>query len=128
MTEKVILDASALIALIYQEKGYEIVEEYLANAEISTVNLSEVGAYLIKKDIPSKEVSDLLQDLALNIIDFDESQSLLAAELISKTASKGLSLGDRACLALAIIKNRPAITADKIWGSLQLGIKIHLIR
>lgn len=126
--KKVVLDASALIALIYQEKGYEVVEKYLPDAEISTVNLSEVAAYLIKKGIPVKSATTLLKDLSLKVIDFDESQSLFAAELILKTSSKGLSLGDRACLALAFERKRPALTADKVWSTLDLGMNIILIR
>jgi ribonuclease VapC len=128
MIKKVVLDASALIALIYQEKGQDVVEKYLPNAEISTVNFSEVAAYVIKKGIPAKEAIALLRDLSLDIIDFDESQSLLAAQLILKTSAKGLSLGDRACLALAYENKHSVLTADKIWATLDLNIDIVLIR
>jgi ribonuclease VapC len=125
---KIVLDASALIALIYQEKGKDVVEKHLEYAEISSVNLSEVAAYLVKKGFNENEIGVALGDLALTIINFDESQALIAARLIEKTSSKGLSLGDRACLALAIQRNLPVLTADKIWGSLDLGIKITIIR
>lgn len=126
--EKVALDASALIALIYQEKGQELVEKYLSNAEISAVNLSEVAAYIIKKGIPLEKAIELLKDLSLKVADFDESQSLLAAQLILKTAAKGLSLGDRACLALAHKRKCAALTADKVWSTLHLEVKVILIR
>lgn len=126
--EKVVFDASALIALIYQEKGCELVEKYLPHAEISTVNLAEVASYMIKKEVPSKEAAQLLQDLSLDVKPFDESQALLAAALYSTTSVKGLSLGDRACLALAITQKHPVITADKVWATLKLDAKIILIR
>lgn len=125
---KIILDASALIALIYQEKGHDIVAKYLAESTISTVNLSEVTAYLIKNGVSPKEVIALLTDLSLHIVEFSESQALLAGELITLTAAKGLSLGDRACLALAIEKKQPVLTADKAWATLDLGVRIILIR
>jgi PIN domain nuclease of toxin-antitoxin system len=126
--EKVALDASALIALIYQEKGHDIVEKYLSSAEISTVNFSEVAAYLIKKGIPSKEATALLQDLSLTVIDFNQTQSLQAGQLILTTSAKGLSLGDRACIAMAHERKRAALTADKAWSTLDLNIKVILIR
>ncbi len=123
-----ILDASALIASIYQEKGYDVVDKYLPHAIISTVNLTEVASYLVKKGNPIEEVSNLLRDLALTIAEYDETQAFKAADLIKKTATKGLSLGDRACLALALSCKLPVLTADRIWKSLDLGIKIEIIR
>lgn len=86
--EKVVLDASALIALIYEEKGKELVEQHIAHAQISAVNLAEVASYMIKKGLNPNEVSELLRDLSLEIIVFDEPHALLAAELIAKTAEK----------------------------------------
>ena len=126
--ETFILDASALIALLYQEKGMEQVQKHLASAEISSVNLSEVAAYMVKKGCQSSEILALLRDLALTIISFDESQAHVAARLIEKTASKGLSFGDRACLALALQRKCPVLTADRVWGALEIGVKICLIR
>lgn len=128
MSQSVILDASALIALIYQEAGMEVVEKYLSTSEISTVNLTEVAAYMIKQGITITEVVALLQDLSIPTIEFNEVQAFCAAHLVEKTASKGLSLGDRACLALAMQKNYPVLTADKAWASLDLNVKIKLIR
>lgn len=128
MSKSVILDASALIAFIYQEKGMEVVEEYLPHSKISTINLTETATFMIKQGLHAKEVNESLKDLSLTIIHFDESQAFLAARLVEKTANSGLSLGDRACLALGIQENLPVLTADKIWTSLSLNIKIKLIR
>lgn len=128
MSTLMILDASALIAFIYKEKGMDFVEKYLANSEISTINLAEVAAYMVKQGVAIKEASMLLQDLSIPSVHFDEMQAFTTAQLVEKTAAKGLSLGDRACLALAIQRNCPVLTADKAWVSLNLKIKIELIR
>ncbi len=126
--KKVILDASALIASIYQEKGFENVDEHLSSAVISAVNLSEVASYLVKQGNSISEAQSLLKDLALEVIDFNEAQSFKVAELTKKTIKNGLSLGDRACISLGILKNLPILTADKIWKNLDLEAKIILIR
>lgn len=128
MQKSVVLDASALIAFICQEDGAIMVDKYLSNSRISTVNLSEVAAFLIRQGIPESEAIDLLQDLSLHIVDYDESQALLAARLIKQTAAKGLSLGDRSCLALAMQHELQVLTADRAWTALHLPIKIKLIR
>ena len=128
MSKIIILDASALIALIYEEKGMDVVEKHLPHAEISAVNWSEVICYMIRQGLNPSEVTKLLTDLSLPIIDFTETQAVSAAVLIEKTSSKGLSFGDRACLSLAMQKNCLALTADKVWGTLKLDINIELIR
>ena len=128
MSKTIILDASAVIALIYEEQGMKIVEKHLAYAEISSVNWSEVISYMIRKGFDPNEVTKLLSDLSLPIVDFTESQAITTAQLIEKTSSKGLSLGDIACLSLAMQKKCPVLTADKAWASLNLDINIELIR
>lgn len=128
MKKQIIMDASALIALISEEKGMEIVEKHLAHAQISTVNLTEVASFLIKQGMLQNEAIELLKDLSLTAVDYDEFQAFLAASLIKQTASKGLSLADRACLALAIQRDLPVLTADKVWAELHLPVKIKVIR
>ncbi len=128
MSKLIVLDASALIALIYQEDGCHLVEKNLPHLEISAVNLAEVATYLIKKGHAQEEANVLLNDLSIPTIQFDETQAFLTASLINKTTGYGLSLGDRACLALAILKSQVVLTADKIWQKLNLNIEIKLIR
>ncbi len=128
MPKPVVLDASALIALIYQEKGAILVEESLPHVEISTVNLAEVASFLVKRGLTVGDATSLLNDLAIPTIPFDDTQAFLSAHLVNKTADKGLSLGDRACLALAIHKDQSVLTADKIWKELDLNLEINLIR
>lgn len=128
MQKSVVLDASALIALIYEEKGMELVEKHMPHSLISSVNMTEVASYMIKQGMPELQVIKLLEDLGLKVIDYDFSLAMTAAKLIKKTAAKGLSLGDRACLALAIHQNLDVLTADKVWSQFDLGIEINLIR
>lgn len=124
----IVLDASALIALIFQEKGTELVERHLPQAIISAVNLSEVVAFMIRKGHESQSIVNLLMDLAIPVETFDEEQSYIAGQLIATTNAKGLSFGDRACIALAIQKKHPVLTADRVWGSLSLDVLIQIIR
>ena len=131
MTTKIVLDASSVIALINREKGCEIVEKYLEEAIISTVNFAEVisvvNRELFKSEADRIEGLKLITDTLPQIIDFDVNQAIISGELDSITKKYGLSLGDRACLALAKYKNIPVLTADKTWSKLNLGIKIKLI-
>jgi PIN domain nuclease of toxin-antitoxin system len=132
MTTQIVLDASSVIALINREKGCEIVEKYLDGAIISTVNFAEVIAVvnreLFKTEVDRTEGLKLITDTLPQIIDFDVNQAIMSASFDAITRKYGLSLGDRACLALAKYKNIPVLTADKTWGKLNLGIKIKLIR
>jgi ribonuclease VapC len=125
---KVIFDASAVIALLNQERGHEIVAQYLEKAVMSTVNLSEVLAVFIDTDTPKEVLQSSLQELIKEIIPFDEQQALVTASLRKITKAHGLSLGDRACLALASQLKLPVLTADKAWSKISLPLKIILIR
>lgn len=122
------LDASAIIALIYREPGYELVEQHLPNSMISSVNLTEVASFLIREGNELEKICDLLQDLALMVVDYDEQQAFISAGFFNKTKVKGLSLGDRACLALGFVKGLPVLTADRIWKEVSVGVKVECIR
>jgi len=132
MTNKIILDASCVIALINKEKGHEIVEKHLEKAIISTVNFAEVitvvNRELFKTETEREEGLNLISETLPEVIDFNYEQAIICAGLDSITKKYGLSLGDRACLALAKYKNLPVLTADKSWEKLKLGVKIKLIR
>ncbi len=128
MKNKYVLDASALIALINEENGHEKVIDFLPEACISTVNFSEVVSILQGISMPDKEIKQLMHDLVHSVIPFDEIQAYQTAELKALTKTKGLSLGDRACIALGQINNIPVITADKIWSTIKLDVKIILVR
>lgn len=129
MSNNVILDASALLALIHQERGADIVKPLLKKAVMSTVNISEVLTALQRTDILLKEALTSICDIIQTIIPFDTVHAQLTAELSPFTKSKGLSLGDRACIALGQKLQIPVYTADRIWGELKLeNVDIKLIR
>jgi len=123
-----VLDASALLALLNQEVGSEVVGAVISQTVIGTVNLSEVIAKLADKGLPRDVITSALEGLGLEVVEFDQEQALTAGLLRSKTKVAGLSLGDRACLALAFQLGLPALTTDRIWDTLNLDIEVRVIR
>jgi PIN domain nuclease of toxin-antitoxin system len=124
----VVLDASALLAVLRSEPGAEQVEPRLEGARIGAVNLSEVVAKLIEDDVPEAEIRRAVGRLELDVHPFDLEQAYIAGILRRSTRALGLSFGDRACLALAQTLGAPALTADRSWSRLDLGIAIEVIR
>ena len=124
-----VLDASALLALLNQEHGSEQVAEAITNgAAISAVNFSEVVSKFSQAGMTEAAIHETLDSLNLEIVEFDISFAYQAGFLRQLTKRAGLSLGDRACLALAHYLNLPALTTDRIWERLSLGIAIQVIR
>ena len=115
-----VYDASALLAVVFDEPGAKAVLEHLAipGGEVSAVNWSEVGAKLTERGLPEADLPSELAAFGLDIIPFNETQAHLAAGLRPKTHKLGLSLGDRCCLALARLHDARVITADKAWQQL----------
>jgi PIN domain nuclease of toxin-antitoxin system len=125
----VILDASALITLLSEEKGHEVVASILPKSIMSSVNVAEVAKFLIeKRGLSKEEVSNIIHSLIEKIMLFDTKLALTSADIISQTKSLGLSLGDRACLALAISTGYTVYSSDRIWSQLELDCKIVVIR
>ena len=125
---EVVVDASAILALLNKETGSEEVLRFIGKAAISTVNLSEVIAKLADAGIPEEDIRQILSNLNLEVIDFNEEQALKAGMLRPNTKSIGLSFGDRACLALGIILNQPVLTTDRLWGSINVGVEVRVVR
>ena len=125
---KVVVDASAILALLNQEKGSEEISQWIGKAVISSVNLSEVVAKLAEGGVTEADIEEILSNLNLEVVPFSQEQALRAGILRPSTKSLGLSLGDRACLALGLYLKLPILTADKLWSNLNLAIEIRLIR
>ena len=123
-----VLDASALLALLWREPGHDIAATYIPGAIVSTVNLSEVYAKCADRGLDLDTVRGLLTGLQLTIVDFDSHQAFVAGDLRSRTRKAGLSLGDRACLAAASVHKAQAVTADRAWTALGLSLTITVIR
>ena len=125
---EVVIDASALLALLNAEPGANVVAEALPGGVISAVNLSEVVAKLSEAGMPEKAIRQALQSLGLEIVPFDEEQSYQAGLLRTSTQDMGISLGDRACLSLAKMLGVVALTADRAWAGLSIGATVKVIR
>ncbi len=111
-----VLDASALLALLKREQGGEVVAEALAQgAAIGAVNLSEVVARLAEAGMPEPDIRQVIEPLGLDVIAFDADLAYLAGMLRATTRQLGLSLGDRACLALGRRLGLPVLTTDRAW-------------
>ncbi|MGH9367521.1 MAG: type II toxin-antitoxin system VapC family toxin [Thermoanaerobaculia bacterium] len=125
---RVVLDASALLALLNSEPGSRIVEESLSGAAISAVNLSEVISKLSERGMPQPAIRTAIEGLGLDVRPFDTAMAYTAGGLRPSTRGLGLSLGDRACLALGISLTAPVLTTDRNWKKLKIGAKIRAIR
>ena len=130
MTSAVVLDASALLALICEEPGGEAVAGAIARARMSAVNFAEVVSYLTYAGVPIDQIEDMLTPLPVIVVDADVELAWMAGRLRKKTAAAGLSLGDRFCLALAARDGLPAWTADRQWLSVaeRLEVEVFIIR
>jgi ribonuclease VapC len=125
---EVVLDASALLAILRDEPGGERVARRLEGAAIGAVNLSEVVAKLDQDGVPEAEARCAVGRLQLDVHAFDEAQAYATGALRRTTRALGLSFGDRACLALAHRLGAMAVTADRAWARLDVGVAIEVIR
>ena len=128
MTEVVVLDASAALAVLNGEPGAETVEAHLPGALISSVNAAEVASKLVDGGTEAEGAMVFIQRLGLKVIAFEEADITVTALLRGQTRSAGLSLGDRVCLALAQRFQVPAVTSDREWGRVETGVEVRLIR
>jgi ribonuclease VapC len=124
-----VLDASALLALLNGESGSEQVAGVIVDgAAISAVNLAEVVTKLSEIEMPEALIHEVLDSLGLEIVDFDFEQAYQVGLLRPLTRHAGLSLGDRACLAVAKQLGLPALTTDRIWERLAIDVTVQVIR
>jgi ribonuclease VapC len=123
-----VLDASALIALLWDERGAEAVEPLLGRSVVSTVNWAEVLQRYQAHGIDTSGKRESVEALGIDIESFSAEDAEAVAELWEPTRSNGLSLADRACLALARRLGLAAHTADRDWTKVDLGIDVVLIR
>jgi PIN domain nuclease of toxin-antitoxin system len=122
---RAVWDASALLLVLNEEPGWEALAADIGDAVVSSVNLSEVVAKLADAGMPEDVLRQSLAALPVEIVVFGEDDAYSAGMLRPATRSRGLSLGDRACLGLALAAGLPAVTADRTWQQLDLGIEIR---
>lgn len=124
----VVFDSSAVLAIAFGERGADRAADALGDGILSAVNASEVVARLVERGASDKDAEASLRDFGLAIRPFNEALAIAAGLLRRTTRGHGLSLGDRACLALARRERAPVLTADRSWVALGLGLEIELIR
>ena len=122
-----VLDSSAILALMFLEPGKERVEEIIDHSVVGRINVTEILTKLIERGSALDEAVENFNELGIPVIELDETQSKRIAELRPLTKHLGLSLGDRACLALSIQSNAIATTADRNWSELDF-CEIETIR
>lgn len=123
-----VLDASAILAVLHREPGGEVVVPLASGALVSAVNVAEAGARLADWDMRDGEARRAILELGIVVVPFDAELAFDSSALRTPTRRWGLSLGDRACLALAKREGLPALTADHAWLDLDIGVEVRLIR
>lgn len=124
----VVFDSSALLAISFDEAGAQRAARGLKDGMMSAVNVAEVISRYVDQGASEEEARASLQAFGLDIRPFDETQAMAAGLMRTATQKLGLSLGDRACLALAIREGATVFTANRTWAALDLGVEVELIR
>jgi len=127
---KVVLDTSAVLAYLFEEAGAEQVSPVLETASglISSVNFAELVSKLTDQGMPPVIIRETLFGLELELVPYDEEQAFITGELRTVSKAYGLSLCDRACLALGIVKQLSVLTANRIWLNVPVRTEVRVIR
>jgi ribonuclease VapC len=125
---RAVLDSSALLALLFKETGGQSVIGHLSGSLMSAVNFSEVIGKAAESGMTLEEAQRVLEEFPCEIVPFDKEQAYLTAGLRVPTRPHGLSLGDRACLALGLKTGWPVVTADRKWDACGIDLQVIQIR
>jgi ribonuclease VapC len=125
---RAVLDASAVLAVLNAETGAETVIATLDDAVVSAVNYAEVVSKLVERGASTADASEAFMSINVRVIDFDRALAERTGALRSETRHLGLSLADRACLALAEREGVPALTSDRLWVGAIPNIEVRAIR
>ena len=123
----VVLDATALLALLLDQPGGRLVEERLPQAMISSVGLAEVAARLADRGMPVEEIRSVLDALGVEVVSFDAEMAYASAELGPTMRQAGISLGGRATLALGRSREAVVLTANRDWSALDVGVQVEVV-
>lgn len=125
----IVFDASAILALLRDEPGADVVAQYIGDGLISAVNLQEVIRGLLRREVPIDAALAMLAALHLDVRPHGRDDAVAAANLYPSTKAFGSGLGDRTCMALAIAEGLPVLTADQEWARIDTpGLKLMLVR
>jgi PIN domain nuclease of toxin-antitoxin system len=125
---QIVLDASALLAVLKQEPGAATAAHLVSGALISAVNIAECVSVLVRSGVSPNGAREILDFANVRVEAFDRDLAERTGALIASTKHAGLSLGDRACLALALRENLPVLTADHAWKDVAVGAEVRFIR
>ena len=123
-----VLDTSAVLAVLWDEPGAALVAERLAGAKISAVNLAELVTKLVDRGAGDGELSEVVGDLGIEVVAFDLDQAMATGRMRRETRALGLSIGDRASLALGRREGAAVVTADRAWAEVDVGVTVEVIR
>jgi ribonuclease VapC len=123
-----VADSSAILTHIFAEPGGEVIANDPDQFIVSSVNLAEIFSKLTAHGFSELEMQQAVDAVRFTVVDFDQSQAAECGMLWTIGRQFGLSLGDRACLALAKLRRLPVLTADRSWAKLDIGVDIKLIR
>ncbi len=123
----VVMDASAIIAMLKGERGAAKVAAEIGGARVSSVNYAEVVSHFVHAGMPEREVDAMLDPLPLTVVPADKTLAQIAGRLRAATAEAGLSLGDRFCLALAQRDGLPAWTSDQNWKKIADTVEVKVV-
>lgn len=125
----IVFDASAILALLRDEPGANVVAQYIGDGLISAVNFQEVIKGLLRRDVPIDAALAMLDALHLEVRPHGRDDAIAAASLYPVTKEFGSGLGDRTCMALAIAEGLPVVTADQQWARIDVpGLRLLLAR
>jgi PIN domain nuclease of toxin-antitoxin system len=128
LAKSAVLDSSSVLAVLFDEPGGTSVADLFNGGLLSAVNLAEVLTKLKQGGWETEFAWGRVLDMGFEVCPYEAEQARLTSELIDQTRPFGLSLGDRACLALAIQRKATVYTTDRVWKKLALGIEIEVIR
>ncbi len=123
-----VIDSSVVLASLFEEAGGVDQASLGAQYRLCAVNLAEIVTKLIDCGMTDEEADAALKMLGVTVVPFDRQLAVQTGRLRKYTRRSGLSLGDRACLALALRESLPAMTADRAWTDVDVGVQIELIR
>ena len=126
MGSGVVLDSPAILAVLFNERGSDEIMPLLEGALVSAVNLAELHASLVRRGVDADVAWGQLHELGCEFCPMDEEQARIAGEMAGQRRTVGLSLGDRACLALAIERKASVYTTNAAWRILGLGIDVEV--
>lgn len=123
-----VLDASAVLAVLFKEPGEEVVRPLLRGSLISSVNAAEVIYRRLKNGESLEHHARMFANLELRVIEFDFDQAVIAASFKPYARSANLSFADRACLSLGLLRGLPVLSTEHDWAKVEMGVDVRLIR